>query len=39
MVVVVIAVVVGFSVKLHFSGGGDVGVTSAPGRKKQIQEK
>ena len=38
MVVVVIPVVEGFSVELHFSGSGDVGVTSAPGRKNIIQK-
>ena len=34
MVVVVIVVVEGFSVTLHFAGGGDVGVMSVPWQKK-----
>ena len=39
MVVVVIVVVEGFSVTLHFAGGGDVGVMSVPGQKKIQQIK
>ena len=35
---VVIVVVEGFSVTLHFAGGGDVGVMSVPGQKNTINK-